>query len=714
MMFMSLICTISCLAGAPAPEVFPVVQEPRRSNTPAGQNDEAIQLEDVVVTGRRGAALVDPEIELGPDEIDAFGAYDISEVLTRIGDSLGFDGAPIIIVNGRRVVNPSDFLGFPPDALERVEALPQHAAAMYGGDPSRRVVNIVLQRRFASRDGRVTAARPTAGGQSSTALDVRQSAIQDNNTSQFGVQLGRDTALRASERPVYIEDHPGREGSTLRPAVDVAAANIALTRALGDWSSSINATVQVRNDRSGAVIDDQIVASRRETRNVALAGGVGGEVAGWTVRLGLDGAAAAVTQEGLAAGEFRTFSTAVNVTANRAVMELPAGRLLTNLSGRYARFTSESDRAGERTTRSLDSFDLGGNLSIPLMRSQATSLTLGANTRGAGDARGTGVSTGLSWSPLRKLRFNAQWSRSVDAPNEQQRLAPEFYGEPRVIFDFTTGGAVEVLPLFGGNPELRPQTMDQVLLTASAGPFTSWGLSTAMNLRSLNTTDMIGVLPAVFTPEVEAAFPDRFQRDAEGRLVAIDLRPLNLQGTQMRSLSSNLNFNIPVGRLATERRGRSVRVSLTHTWQLENLIRIQEGLPEMDRLAGDGGGAARHQVSVQADGRFGQWGFNAGARWRSSSRVRRDSGRDGTEDLQLAELTTVNLKLSYLLEMHAPPDDGAGSRRDAGVRMELEVENLFDARPEATLGDGRPASGYGRDDQDPLGRTVRITLSRRF
>ena len=46
--------------------------------------------------------------------------------------------------------------------------------------------------------------------------------------------------------------------------------------------------------------------------------------------------------------------------------------------------------------------------------------------------------------------------------------------------------------------------------------------------------------------------------------------------------------------------------------------------------------------------------------------------------------------------------------------MELEVENLFDARPDAALGDGRAAPGYGRDDQDALGRVVRLTLSHRF
>lgn len=34
--------------------------------------------------------------------------------------------------------------------------------------------------------------------------------------------------------------------------------------------------------------------------------------------------------------------------------------------------------------------------------------------------------------------------------------------------------------------------------------------------------------------------------------------------------------------------------------------------------------------------------------------------------------------------------------------MNLEVENLFDARPEARLGDGSAAPGYGRDVQGPI------------
>jgi hypothetical protein len=53
----------------------------------------------------------------------------------------------------------------------------------------------------------------------------------------------------------------------------------------------------------------------------------------------------------------------------------------------------------------------------------------------------------------------------------------------------------------------------------------------------------------------------------------------------------------------------------------------------------------------------------------------------------------------------------------------MEIANLFDARPGARLGDarpgarlgdGRPAPGYGRDERDPVGRTVLLSLKRRF
>jgi outer membrane receptor protein involved in Fe transport len=49
-----------------------------------------------------------------------------------------------------------------------------------------------------------------------------------------------------------------------------------------------------------------------------------------------------------------------------------------------------------------------------------------------------------------------------------------------------------------------------------------------------------------------------------------------------------------------------------------------------------------------------------------------------------------------------------------GSQITLDIQNLFDARPDASLADGRPAPGYGRDDRDPLGRQIRLQFAKRF
>jgi outer membrane receptor protein involved in Fe transport len=120
-------------------------------------------------------------------------------------------------------------------------------------------------------------------------------------------------------------------------------------------------------------------------------------------------------------------------------------------------------------------------------------------------------------------------------------------------------------------------------------------------------------------------------------------------------------------------------------------------------------------LALRLDGRYARWGLNLAATWRSGARLRRDLGQDGPDDLLLSPLTLIGFTLSTVLSSpRSEASDTGPRRRTQGLRLELGVENLFDARPTATLGDGRPAPAYGRDDQDPLGRVIRLSLSRRF
>lgn len=708
-------------APSPPPEAVAEDQTPHPAIDP-----DSFRLEDVIVVGRRGSTSLTPEREFGAAEIDVLGVYDIAEVIRRLSQNLGLSEFPEIIVNGRRALNPADFLGFPPDALVRVEVLPPEAGALYGDDPSRRVLNIVLEQEFKSRDGQLAGSRPTAGGRSSASGDIRQSEIHDDSTRQFGLRLSRDTALRAEEREAYSRDHPGSNGLTLRPSADAATINGSLTGALGDWSGSLNGTASVDQSRFVFKADYQAIEARQRGRTLSLTGALGGTVLGWATQLGVDGSVSNNRQSGVADVSSQALRLGANVRGDRTVMELPAGPLRANLSSRFWYAHTRIDADLNRTRQSSESLDLTGNLYLPLTRRAGggeeeggiplgdLSATVGGSVRGLyGDtARGEGVNVGLNWSPLGKIRVNAMWSSSADSPTAQQRFDPVIYGPPQTVFDFQTGEAVEILPLLGGNADLGQEQSRNLSFSASAGPYTSWNLMADLNFRQARSTDDIGGLPAL-TPEIEAAFPDRFIRDGGGRLISIDQRPLNLGSTLAETLSSSLNFSVPFSDRPTAETPY-LQVALSYTWQLANRIDLHESLPVLDRLAGDGGGLPRHQVSFRLDGRYRKLGLNGGVNWNSASRLRRDVGADGPGDLRLSAFATVDMRLSYLFERPASPgEDGAGSRRDGGLRMDLEVSNLFDARPEARIGDG-PAPGYGRDDQDPLGRTIRVTLSRRF
>jgi hypothetical protein len=244
----------------------------------------------------------------------------------------------------------------------------------------------------------------------------------------------------------------------------------------------------------------------------------------------------------------------------------------------------------------------------------------------------------------------------------------------------------------------------------NAGPFGSFPFQGGITYGRNHAVDGIGVLPAP-TPEVEVAFPDRFRRGSNGRLVSIDQRPINYASILAETLNTNVGASFQFGSGGHQR--TTLRLRLNHSWELSNATTIRGGLPSMDRLAGDGGGVSRHRLGLGADVSRGAWGVNMAANWRSDYRTRRTIGRDGPDDLHVGAFSAVDLKFSY--EFAGPsPADGSRARRGTGLQLQLDIANLFDARPRARLGDGRPAPGYGRDDQDPIGRTVTVSLKRRF
>ncbi|ATQ43882.1 TonB-dependent receptor [Caulobacter mirabilis] len=697
---------------------------------PAASEDpeQAALVEGVEVVGRRGAAKVPPETELDAADIDALGAYDIGEVLRRLTERLGPGEEPMVIINGKRTPNAGVFSGFPPDALVRAEVLPREAASLYGGAPGQRVVNLVLQRRFSSRDALAAGGRPVAGGTSSLNGDLRRSAISGNDTHQFGARISRQTALRAGERDRGDLSQGDGGRLTLRPRVDAAAANVAMTKALGDWLGALSVNGQTRDSRSVARFGADVGEVRRVTDSLGLTAGVSGDAMGWSVQFGLAGQASRTREGGLSSSRSAIRSISASVAADRPLFELPAGPVTANLSAQVlaSRSTVETDVV--RRSLSARSEDARITLSAPLARRDEDGqdgysigdvrATVGATMRRTASAGGEGVDAAVSWIPRQGVRFNGLWSTSSESVADQQRFEPLQYGAPTVVFDFRRGEAVEVTPILGGNPDLRPPRSERSSISAFLGPFTPWSLAGSVDFQRFEARDGIGALPAL-TQDVEAAFPERFRRDDQGRLISIDRRPLNIRSTSTETLVTSVSLALPTPPEGPAPRGTSLRLTLNHTWRVRSAMLLHERLPEMDRLAGDGGGVARQEIGVQLDGRRGRWGVNAGARWQDGYRVRRVSGRDDPGDLVVDPFLSVDLKLSLRLNAVSSAGrtgeaTGEPRRGRNDLQLDLEIENLFDARPAARLGDGSPAPGYGRDMQDPLGRSVRLVLKRRF
>ncbi|MFK0298402.1 TonB-dependent receptor [Brevundimonas sp. NPDC090276] len=691
--------------------------------------DDPVRVDDVEVRGRRGAARLAPETELNGAEIDALGAYDIGEVLDRIGETLGVGDEPMVIINGKRVANSSVFSGFPPDALVRAEVLPPEAGGLYGGKPGQRVVNLVLQRRFSSHDARMIGSRPTQGGTSSLSADLRRSAIAGDKTHQSGVRVSRDSPLRADERERGHENEgPGAGAITLRPRSDAVSANVNLTHSLGQWAGVFSLSGQARESRPVSRLGANIVEGRRQYENLGVSAGLSGTALGWSVQGNMNGQASRSRDEGFADIRNENQSLGFNGTAGRTLMEWPSGAVVANLGGNFLGTRSVLDRNQARTTTTFHTGEVRGSLSVPLSKAGEEQgkwsglgdvlATLGGSVRQSSAGGGDEVNAAFAWTPNKGVRLNGVWSASSDSVPDLQRFEPVYFDTPMVVFDFRTGEAVEIAPIRGGNPDLRPPHTESLSLTASIGPFSRWSLAGNLGYLRTESTDGIGALPDL-TEDVEAAFPDRFQRDATGRLISIDFRPMNLGSTQTEGLTSSLNFNLPRPAGVAANEATVVRVALNYNLRLGSTLSLASGLPELDRLKGDGGGVSRQDARAMLDARRGRWGVNASARWEEGYRTRRFSGQDGSGDLITAPYTAVDLKLSFQMTSTSvraanADEEGGARRRSAGLQLSLEVSNLFDARPEARLGDGAPAPGYGRDWQDPIGRSVRLSLQRRF
>lgn len=142
--------------------------------------------------------------------------------------------------------------------------------------------------------------------------------------------------------------------------------------------------------------------------------------------------------------------------------------------------------------------------------------------------------------------------------------AVEQLGAPLVVtpnvrtYDFIRREVIDVTRVFGGNPDLRSDNRDVIRLALNAKPFQATDITFNIDYIQTRIEDPIAPFP-IATPEIEAAFSERFTRDRDGRLVRIDSRPFNFQRSDQEQMRGGVNFTRLLGLVPPGSQNANVR-----------------------------------------------------------------------------------------------------------------------------------------------------------
>src|SRR5207237_849841 len=156
---------------------------------------------------------------------------------------------------------------------------------------------------------------------------------------------------------------------------------------------------------------------------------------------------------------------------------------------------------------------------------------------------------GVRWSPIDILDLAVTITDEDGAPTVSQLGDPTLVTPNGRVFDFIRGETVDGTSISGGNPLLIGDNRHVFGVRANlrllgSGQPGSPNLSFSANYTENRIDNPISAFP-VATAEIEAAFPGRFLRGPDGRLLQIDTRPINFARSERRELRWGFSFQQP-------------------------------------------------------------------------------------------------------------------------------------------------------------------------
>lgn len=172
---------------------------------------EAGEPDDIVVIAARLRGQVDvpqaPIAVFDEADLEAYGAASITDLIEALGPQVGSGrgrggGMPVILLNGRRISSFREMRHIPPEAIRRMEIVPEEVALRFGYKPDQRVMNFILKEQFSGRSASAEYNAPTRGGFAETEFEASLLTINKDDRFNLHVEAKDGTMLTEAERNV--------------------------------------------------------------------------------------------------------------------------------------------------------------------------------------------------------------------------------------------------------------------------------------------------------------------------------------------------------------------------------------------------------------------------------------------------------------------------------------------------------------------------------
>lgn len=317
---------------------------------------------------------------------------------------------------------------------------------------------------------------------------------------------------------------------------------------ISDWQ--ITATADANH-----VVSRSLIERRADTSALQAAAAAG--------TLAIDAELPPVPDAGFDRADSKTDTLNSLVTAIGRPVLLPGGELTVTLDTgfNYTRIESEDTRnPGVTTSLKRGDLSAGINLGIPITsRREDFGAALGditLNFQGGVNHLSdfgtlTDLTAGFNWGITERLNFNVSYVTREAAPSLSQLGDPEIATFNVPVYDLSRGETVLATVISGGNPDLPAQSQRdwRFSLNWQLPEFTSAIQQGRLNIELFknHSEDIASGFP-LLTPTIEAAFPERVVRDATGRLVSVDQRPVSFAEQDSTRLQVGLFFTGPFGK----------------------------------------------------------------------------------------------------------------------------------------------------------------------